>query len=192
MTTDLEKVKATASDLISQGKMEDAKERLSNGLVEYPNSAQLHFLQAAVYAQLESYDDAISHYQKSLHLEPQLFIARFQLGLLLATLGENEKCIDVLDGLVSLDEHYLSLFAKGIINTLTNQLDSAIDSIRQGLKANNENPSLNKDMKAMLARIESEQNTNDKDSVETNEKPAVLVSEEADQSHLLDIYQTKH
>jgi tetratricopeptide (TPR) repeat protein len=184
----LEDLLKQTTELMAQDKMSEAKATLEKGRVQFPNEAQLTFLFAAVNAQQQSYDVAIAHYQLSLQQNPTMHIARFQLGLLLATLGKVTESVTTLEPLASLGDHYLSHFANSIIAILSEQLESAKVHLDAGLSVNHENPSLNNDMKAMLARVESSLAP-----VDTQESIIGFENEsDTDNSHLLDIYHSKH
>lgn len=180
------------TDLLSQGEIEQANSLASQACTQFPEHAQLQFIYAAIGAQLEQYPEAVQRYQHALSINPNLHIARFQLGLLLSTLDANEEAENVLLPLSQDVSHYLGCFAKAVIllqNAATLEpfqqrqiFIEAFQWLEQGIENNNQNPILNDDMRLMKARVEAELNT---EEAETEEEIA------PDQSHLLDIYQQR-
>ena len=159
---------------------------LCRSLEDFPESAHLHFMNGALHAQIEDYQTALINYQTALNLAPDYHIARFQLGLLLATLEQKTECMAIMRPLSQLNDHYLGQFAVAIMALLENALPQAIAALNEGLRINHEIPSLSNDMRALLQRISSnDEGINREVSTET-------VKSDDDKSHLLDIYQAKH
>ncbi len=183
---------------IRQGELAEAKNLIESAVIDYPDNAQVHFLAAAICAQSEDYDNAISHYETCLQLRPNYEIASFQCGLLLITLEQTEAGIRHLSAIRESDDSYLSAFARGVMLIIAGQLDAAIRMIALGLQLNKENTSLNRDMQEMLARVEhagqndvGAQEMAAGDATETPEPEADETETEAnDTSHLLDVYKT--
>lgn len=168
---------------------------IKTGLEDYPNSAELSFLMAATLSETEDYSLAIDYYYKSIHKNPQLDVSRFQLGLLLATLERETESVDVLKPLCKVNENFYSRFSLTITSIFENDIEGACEHLSQGLLLNNENPSLNHDMKELLKRLENHIKDINED-VETefvnkeNESGEVKTSNS--NAHLLDVYQVKH
>lgn len=179
----------TSLDFITQDKLDNAQTTLKSGLAEFPNSAQLHFLLGAVYAQLKQYEDAIYTYKQAIHFDSTLYIAHFQLGLLLATLEKPLDAKNVLLPLKGMTDNYLGTFAQAVIAILDDHIDEALQLIQLGINTNQENINLNQDMFALAERLMASMEVSN-DTVEPDmtdaEQPA-----ETDKTHLLDIYQTK-
>lgn len=180
------------TDKISQGKLDLAFATVTEAIQEFKQNGQLHFLKAAISAQQENYELAIAEYQLAIQFQPDLAIARFQLGLLQATLGDVNNATLALDTLATQNSGYLSFFANGIIKILNNEIEIAQEQIQQGIAANRENVTLNNDMKAMLGRLDQEPVAGDKTEPQQNEDDVNQEVEESDQTHLLDIYQHRH
>ena len=180
-------------DNLSQGDLKQAHTLATEAIEQYPSSGKLHFIHAAIDAQSEQYESAIERYLKALQYDPELHIARFQLGLLLATLGQGESSIDFLRPLSEDTNHYLGCFSRGLILILTaddesetnlEKLQEAANLLQKGIQLNQENLHLNDDMRAMLQRINGE--LDEKQSAQN--VPESDLQEEVDQSHLLDVY----
>ncbi len=185
------------SDTLSQGKLDQAAAIADEAIKQFPKSSQLQFIFAAIAAQSEQYDLAIQRYQEALGLNPELHIARFQLGLLLATLGQNEASTSTLTPLCRDNADYLGYFAKSLVLILTSesnensneeQLIQAVALLKEGILMNQENLHLNDDMRAMMTRVKAELEKAEPEQSHVNAE----TSDEVDQSHLLDIYKSSH
>lgn len=183
----VETVMSDATVLMKQGKMEQALDLLQEAHTTYATDGNIAFLHAATLAQVEQYEQALTAYERAVALNPQLLIARFQYGLLLATLGSNEKAITILTPLATESEHYLNTFALGIICILQGDAEQAERAIDKGLQANNENASLNQDMENMLSRLQA--SVQQEVAEPESEMPQ---EDESDRSHLLDVYQSRN
>ena len=176
-----------ATLLTQSGDLNGALSKLESGSEEYPEDNKVAFLYAAALAESKEYDKALTYYDKSLSLDPTFHIARFQFGLLLATLGSDDTAVKVLSPLAKLNDLYLGAFSLGIIATLTEDLDAAEIALKQGIHLNTDNPSLNSDMQNMLSRVLASRNESRHDEHNVNH----IENDENDRSHLLDIYQSK-
>ncbi|WP_199611735.1 tetratricopeptide repeat protein [Flocculibacter collagenilyticus] len=174
--------------LMSQQEYLLAQQEVQTGLQNYPEHGQLYFLDAAILAQTGEYERAVTSYQQAITYAPELSIARFQLGLLLATLEEYEASRLTLQPLIAHTQGYLAAFAQGLLHIFESNLTAATTSIEQGIALNQDNPSLNNDMQLMLTRlsIPSESESTSQQNDNTDEQEAT------DKTHLLDIYHSKH
>lgn len=147
---------AQITDQMVMGRLDSAQDALNQGLQQFPQSGQLHFLCAAVSAQNEDYPKALDHYQLALQAAPNLHIARFQMGLLLASLQQGEPALEVLTPLSGLENHYLGSFAQAICALVTGDVLNGKAFLQQGIQQNQENLSLNRDMQTMLMDLEAD------------------------------------
>lgn len=147
---------AQITDQMVMGRLDSAQDALNQGLQQFPQSGQLHFLCAAVSAQNEDYPKALDHYQLALQATPNLHIARFQMGLLLASLQQGEPALEVLTPLSGLENHYLGSFAQAICALVTGDVLNGKAFLQQGIQQNQENLSLNRDMQTMLMDLEAD------------------------------------
>ncbi|MFC3121524.1 tetratricopeptide repeat protein [Agaribacter flavus] len=191
---------AKISALMTDGQLSDAQELISKAISIFPQNGFICFLKAAIHAQNQQFEQAKITYAQSLELAPDLHIARFQLGLLQATLEDYDNAINVLHPLLQIQHEYLPLFANALISVFQGNNTNAMISIEEGLKRNNDNPNLNKDMRDMLNRIKASENIEAKDernsanlgNEQTSLSEKTEPNMEQDISHLLDIYDVKH
>jgi tetratricopeptide (TPR) repeat protein len=185
------------TELMDKREFAHAQTLLQDALTHDKTHSQLHFLLGAIHAENKQYDQAVLAYQAALQATPTLHIARFQLGLLHATLNQQDLAIDTLMPLTTQTQHYLAEFAMAIIAIFKNDIHTAILALQNGLTLNKDNASLNQDMQNMLTRIqqdasrETQEDKGDLTNENTNEEINEETNEQTDNSHLLDIYQLK-
>ncbi|MBU6955217.1 hypothetical protein [Hahella sp. HN01] len=119
-------------------------------------NAKNTYLLAAEYAEIGMYERAYETMQKAVDLDPQLWTAHFQAGLIKFSVGDTETAREAWSKLDALPESSpLRIFKNGIIKCLDGDLESGEASILQGLEANNSNPALNEDMKRLLELLKA-------------------------------------
>lgn len=117
-------------------------------------SAPALMLLGAHYASLQLNDRAIHAMEAAVAADPQMFIARFQLGLLLLTAGNAARAIEVLQPLEALDENIaLRHFSQGLRHMVKDELSAASEHLQRGITLNKENPALNTDMQRIIDEI---------------------------------------
>ncbi|EUJ10334.1 hypothetical protein Meth11DRAFT_1148 [Methylophilaceae bacterium 11] len=130
---------------------------LKEGVTRFPDDAKLAYVLGAEFAQIGIYDKAEYEMQRAISLDPELYTASFQLGLLQMTLGKVEdaksswKLIDKLP-----ETHSLWLFKTGIEQLAVNQFSDAKRLLEQGIALNDFSPELNHDMSTVLASLPNE------------------------------------
>jgi tetratricopeptide (TPR) repeat protein len=113
-----------------------------------------HFLLGAQYAQAELYDQAAAEFERAIVLQPNLHIARFQLGLLLLSGGNLQGGQAVLTPLAqTAGAGALSQFALGLLHLVRNEFAEAQQYLLRGIELNLDNLPLNADMQKILGRI---------------------------------------
>ena len=117
-------------------------------------TATAHFLLGAEYAQIQMYDRAVSEMESAVALDPSLFIARFQLGLLLLSSGDAKRALDILEPLNELGgANPLRHFGLGLIHLMRDEFSDALRCLTLGIELNLENQPLNNDMQKIIAEI---------------------------------------
>lgn len=129
----------------------EAEPRLASALRDHPQDARLHFLHGSSLASLRDYDGARAAMQRAVELRPDFAVARFQLGLLHFTSGAVETARETW----ALLRHQQSndafrSFVLGLECLAENQFGDALILLEEGMKLNQENAPLNRDM-ALLA-----------------------------------------
>jgi Flp pilus assembly protein TadD len=136
------------------GDSNDALLAIEDLLAAYRRDPRLHFLRGSVLATLKRYDEAREAMQQAIDIAPDFGIARFQLGLLQLTSGLPAPALSTWGPLALLPEdHYLSLFAKGLTHMIRDEFDKAAELLRAGVAANSENAPLNRDMLMVVERM---------------------------------------
>ena len=127
------------------------KEAVSRG----DASATAHYLLGAEYAQIKMYERAIGEMEAAIALDPNLSIARLQLGMLWLGANNNERAADVLRALGELGPaDPLRLFGAGLQHLISEQLADALRCLTEGVALNASNPALNGDMQSIMRHIE--------------------------------------
>jgi tetratricopeptide (TPR) repeat protein len=131
---------------------------LKEGVTRFPDDAKLAYVLGAEFAQIGIYDKAENEMQRAILLDPELFTASFQLGLLQMTLGKVEeaklswKNIDKLP-----KEHSLWLFKTGLEELAAEKFAIARELLSQGISSNDFSPELSKDMTTILESMPPEE-----------------------------------
>jgi tetratricopeptide (TPR) repeat protein len=130
----------------------DAITYLKNAVAQSRGDFKATYLLAAEYAQIGMSDRAIAGFRDALALKPDLTPARFQLGLLLVTVGRISEAIEAWAKLEQLDvnDPYL-YFKRGLEALAGNDLSTCDENLKHGIELNRTNPALNADMQRVLA-----------------------------------------
>ncbi|MBL4705424.1 MAG: hypothetical protein JKY54_12955 [Flavobacteriales bacterium] len=116
--------------------------------------AKTAYLLAAEHAEIGMFDRAIEEMAHSVELDPTLWTAHFQLGLLHFTQGRAPEAAAAWSNLDVLGEDdALFQFKSGFVLLSEDNLIQAKDCIEKGIELNIQNPALNGDMKRVLADI---------------------------------------
>lgn len=132
---------------------ENQIDRVDLLLAEFPDDARLHFLRGSMLVANGRLIEAHRALSRAVALEPDLHIARFQLGLFQLTSGEAENALETWGRLDRLsDGHYLREFVDGMRCLLRDDFAGTIQHLEQGIALNHENPPLNRDMTMIIER----------------------------------------
>lgn len=116
-----------------------------------PDDTRMWYMLGSLYADIGIYDKAIENMEKSLQIDPGYGIARFHLGLLFLTMGQQEQAESTWKGLDALgDTHYLTLFKSGLLHIANDQVQDGIMLIEKGINNNQLNEPLNNDMQTVI------------------------------------------
>ncbi len=119
-----------------------------------PESPLPFFLLAANHAELGRTDLAEGAFIASLTRAPAFGLARFQLGLLQLTNGRAAAAVASWEPLLEAKEpSYLKCFVQGFEAILAGRRGDAEQHIRQGIRLNDGQPALNRDMEGVLRRL---------------------------------------
>lgn len=122
-----------------------------------PDNARLRHLLAAEYAQAGHPDKAKAEFFHTITLDPAAHVARFQLGLLLLTMGDSTSAIRVWQPLESLpEEAALRHFKLGLEALIHGDRRLCRQELAEGIAGSPANPPLNEDMRRILAGLGEE------------------------------------
>lgn len=130
--------------------------QLRRAVLNNPRNGSLRYLLGAEMAQQHDYEGAVLEMSAAIALDPYLYVARFQLGLLHLTLGQPQHTIAVLAPLEELeDASALKHFKRGLEALIHDDFIACIDHLRRGIQLNTDNEPLNRDMQLIIGRVES-------------------------------------
>lgn len=134
-------------------------------LKSYPRDARLHFLRGSILVGAGKPIEAYSALSRAVDIAPDFAIARFQLGFFQLTSGEANNALATWGPLEQLEDgHYLRLFVEGLRHLIADDFDMAFQLLGRGMKANTENPPLNRDMQLLIDRCRDVGRIPDNDS----------------------------
>jgi tetratricopeptide (TPR) repeat protein len=154
-TLDADELLHLSLKAMEQDRDEDALTLLKRALAVAPDSAVLHHLLGAMYAQLDMTDRAIAEMTRAVELEPRLEMARFQLGLMHYTSADIETAAKVWEPLAQLAaDHHLALFRSGLLHLVSDEFEEAARDLLRGIELNTDHPSLNDDIRKLIELAE--------------------------------------
>jgi tetratricopeptide (TPR) repeat protein len=132
------------------------------------------------------YDLAVEEITTALKFNPELSVARFQLGLLHLTSGRVDMAAETWEELHSKgneDEFYY--FCKGLLDLSKDDYQGCIDNITKGIDLNKTNQPLNEDMQMMINEA-----VKAKEGIVTEDSASEAEAEQSTGQHvLLNAYQ---
>ena len=127
---------------------------LDQAIKDFPEDARLYFLKASAFAGVGRLIEAHAAFKKSIELNPDFHIARFQFGLFQLTSGESDNALKTwarLDGLPK--EHYLRVFVIGLRHLIRDEIEDCIKVLERGIELNAENLPLNTDIEMLIEKV---------------------------------------
>lgn len=135
-------LRATENDQV-----EDAIGHLKRLLANEPDHASGIYLLAGLHAQIGLFDRAAQEMARAVELEPELWTAWFQLGLLQIRAGQFEEARETWAALDPLgDENPLFLFKRALLRFAEGEIADCILDLEKGIALNTDNDALNRDM----------------------------------------------
>jgi tetratricopeptide (TPR) repeat protein len=118
-----------------------------------PQDANARYLFGAELAQSGHYERAVTEIKAAVQLQPTLYTAHLQLGLLLLTLARPSEAVAAWQPLDGLEERAaLRLFKRGLEALIRDDFELCMQLLTAGIAANTTNPALNRDMGLVIAR----------------------------------------
>ena len=129
-------------------------ETASKTIQEFPEDPRLHFLQGSMMIEVGDLIGAHKALTRTIELEPDFAIARFQLGFFQLTSGESNEALKTWARLDMLpDEHFLNRFVVGLRHLIRDEIADCISCLEEGIAANQEVLPLNNDMRLLIEEV---------------------------------------
>ena len=129
----------------------DELQRADRLVAAYPDDARLHFLRGSILANIGRSIEALPALQRSVELAPDFALARFQTGFFQLTSGDAADALGTWGPLALLPaDNYLRMFVAGLTHLIRDEFGQAVEQLRAGIAANEENPPLNRDMQLII------------------------------------------
>ena len=135
--------------------------------------ARIYLLMAAQHAELRMYERAINGMKKAVSIDPELWVAQFQLAQLYVTAGLNDDARKQWAFIMESSKapEYLKLFSNGLSDALNEQVSTAVNLLQQGIEQNSENPPLSLDMQKIIDHLQKQQDDHS-DQIAASESPS--------------------
>lgn len=138
----------------NNGRADLAIQYLKKLVAEEPENPEALFLLGSEYAEINMFDEAISFMEKALKVSPDAHIIRFQLGMLLLTLNQNDDAKSCLTPLESIeDNHEIYHYGQALLAIIDEDIEKGQQFLQQGLSLPNSNPSLEANMQKLMEKI---------------------------------------
>lgn len=143
---DAEELFHLAMKASEEGDREKTISYLKRSIASQPQAKSIYIL-AAEYAELGMMQRAIEGMQRAVELEPTLWTAHFQLGLLFLSQALIQEAKNAWEPLIDLGpDAYLYHFAVGCMQLIDDKTEDALESFATGVEMNDDNPALNRDI----------------------------------------------
>jgi len=124
-------------------------------LTAFPEDPRLYFLKGSILAGDGQLIEAHQALTRAVEIAPDYEIARFQLGFFQLTSGESNNALKTWARLDMLpDSHYLKFFVIGLRHLIRDEFPECIQSLEDGIAANEETLPLNDDMRLLIKECE--------------------------------------
>ena len=118
-----------------------------------PQNANALYLLGAEHAELGLYDRAVEEIEQALRIDPDIEMARFQLGLLYLKASRADSAIQAFAHLLQAQNDSLRAYAAGLVALCKEDIAIAREKLALGLSGDNNNPALKKDMQELLNKL---------------------------------------
>lgn len=189
---DAEELFHLALDASEKGDRDKTLSYLKRSIELEPKATSIYIL-AAEYAEIGMMQRAIEGMQQAIELDPSLWTAHFQLGLLYLTQNLIQEARNAWSTLLELGpSEYIYYFALGLTQLVDEQTDDALASLQTGMEMNEANPALNRDIASIINNILSSDdeagNDSDVDSISVASITSTPTAKEGNQHLFLSNY----
>jgi|GEM_PF-1174718 len=144
-----------ALEASKNGDHELAIERLHKANSVEPENPAVIYLLAAQHAEIGLYSRAVLGMEKALALDPNIEIARFQLGILYFQLDRQEDAVEQWEILKKSDDEAMVHFSSGMLLVLDGEQSEALSRFEVGLSLPADNPALHASVRDIVASLSS-------------------------------------
>lgn len=117
----------------------------------YPEDPRLHFMLGSILAGKGQAIEAHQSMSRALEIAPAFALARYQLGFFELTSGEAQRALSTWGPLLAAPrDNYLRVFVEGMTHLIRDEFDEAIERFEMGVKLNDENPPMNRDIRMLI------------------------------------------
>ena len=171
-----------ALEACASGDSSTALSLLVQAASRHPRSGSHHLLLAAEHAGQGHLAEAEHSFSNALLVQPDLHIARYQLGLLQFSSGRVAQAQLTWQPLMNLGpQHVLPHLVQGFVHLAVDAFEDSRRCFEEGLRLNTDNPALTSDIQKVLERMRA---------VSPNAAPQSAPAEEGNANHfLLNSYQ---
>jgi len=141
---------------VRSGNFPEAVLILDQLIASAPDDARTHFLRGAVRAELYEFDAAVADLRITIRLDPGLWAAHFELGMLHYLRSDYPGAFaawSMLDALPTSSSY--RLFAQGLALLVAGRREEAMPVLDLGLRHSAENPALGTSMRKIIQGIQT-------------------------------------
>lgn len=121
--------------LIDRNKLDDAQQRISDGLSQYPDSGGLHALQSKVYTERKQLKKAMESVKTAISCDPTNDYFYYLKAMIHLEKDDYKKCKKNIDKALELDPHYAPYYGvKASVLLSLDKRDQAIEVVENGLE----------------------------------------------------------
>ena len=133
-----------------------AMDDITSAIAIHPEDARLHFLKGSLLIERGQHIEAHTSLKNAVVLDPNLHIARFQLGFFQLTSGESDAARETWQPLGDQlpEDHYMRSFLRGLLALIVDDFRTTITELQTGIAQNTENDPLNNDMSLIISECE--------------------------------------
>ena len=121
--------------LIDRNKLDDAQQRITEGLSQYPDSGSLHALQSKVYYEKKQMKQAMESIKTAIACNPTNDYYYYHKALIHLDKNEYKACNADMDKALELDPHFAPYYGgKASVLLELDRRDEAIETVKMGLE----------------------------------------------------------
>jgi tetratricopeptide (TPR) repeat protein len=120
--------------LCQQGKWEEARRVIAQGIEHFPHSAEFHFFLGNIDHSTGKWEQAAESFRKAMSLDPQYAPAYVNLSIALQSQGKWQEATAAIDGALNLDAGVADWHVRrGYLSQMQGDNEQALESYRQAI-----------------------------------------------------------